>query len=187
MSRGKNSPLNSNIFWEAHHCCALMSQTATSQTCRRNILTKDTLVPSWILEHHFLHFPANDSIFTSLASHSTQLSFLKHVPSSYRDGLFGSVQILPWNLPICVVMCEWGCVMGLTSKNAYIYHTHTHKLHGRGRELVVRNNNVTDFAWGGWRQFRGTQGSIEDSLSLVIPESSPFFFRLCCRHSCSRV
>lgn len=92
----------------------MMSQTATSQKCSRDIQTKETLVPRWILEHHFLHFPANDSISTSLASHSAQLSFFKCVPSSYRDGLFGSFQILP-----CVYVGT--CNRAFKKFNTHIY------------------------------------------------------------------
>lgn len=117
--RGKTvwESLKLNNFREPHHFCVMMSQTATSQTCCRSILTKDALVASWILEHHFLHFPEYDSISSSLASHSAQLSFFRHVPLSCRDGLFGSFQILPWNLLVSV--CGY-------VRRFYCQNTHTH-------------------------------------------------------------
>lgn len=110
---GGNSLVENWTFLEEHIMAVWWCpQTATNQTCSRNIQTKDTLVPSWILEHRFLHFPSNDSISTSLASHSTQLSFFKDVPSSYMDWLFWSCQILPW-----ILLMHWYCIRGYTAKS----------------------------------------------------------------------
>lgn len=124
---GKQSARESlklNIFREAHHCSLMMSQTATSLTCSRSILTKDTLVGGWILEHHFLHFPANDSISSSLASHSAQLSFFRHVPLVLQRWAV-------WEFPNLTMKSAYMCrdVWGvLVPENT---HVHTFKLHGR--------------------------------------------------------
>lgn len=141
----------------------MLSWTATRQTCGRDILTKDILVLSWILEHHFLHFPANDSISTSLASHSAQLSFFKHVPLCPTET--GCLGVSKSYHEICLY------VQGCVPKNTQYKHTQTAwwmKRSGRKRIkwLILPRE-------GDGRQLRRTQGSIEDSLFL--PKSSPFF------------
>lgn len=105
--RSVRESLKFNIFREAHHRSMMISLPATSQTGSRNIWTKDTVVPSWILERHFVHFPANDSISTSLASHSAHLSFPSMSPYPPEMGCFGNARSYH---EIC--LCVW-CVRRL--------------------------------------------------------------------------
>lgn len=165
----------------------MMSRTATSQTCCRNFQTKGILVLSWILKHHFLHFPANDSISTSFASHSAQLSFFKHVPSSYRDGWFRSCQILPWNVLIMYVCYGGG---GVNTRK------HTHRIHSvngiANEERCPWKSYVTGLAfkrrWGG--TCRGYKAALRILFLFFFLTPTPqllfFPFCLCCYHSCSK-
>lgn len=74
------------------------------QPARRAVATsrqRAPLFPAEFFNIIFCIFPANDSISASLASHSTSLSFFKHVPSSKGDGLFWSCQIFAMKSFLC--------------------------------------------------------------------------------------
>lgn len=159
--------LKLNIFREAHQCSVMMSQTATRHAAETSE-QRTPLFPAEFLNIIFCIFlqmtqsphpspliPPNYH-FSSMSPGPTEMGFLGVSKSCHEICLY-------------VYICE-----GIQSRN----HTHvlyTHSNYLLDEERSTENNNVIFLREGDRRKQREIQGSTEDSLSLILPESSPFF------------
>lgn len=96
-------------------------------------------------------------------------------PRPPEMGCLGSFQILPWNVLICVDMCE-----GFYSQTHTYRHIQTVWIQRGGCKRIICSKKETGDSCEGYK------AALSGSLSLILPESFPFFpFASCCCHSCS--